>query len=119
MNQYSVKLTISPFQPSIEVAGDLVIKMHVPYSDQMATVQVNPNITDYRAIADAPNLKVRQVTESSSMSDTLTLRFELGRQTLHKITIGGKTYLIELLKIGPAEQHGQKFKSYEFKVCEE
>lgn len=118
MKQYSVKLNVSPFEPGIEIAGDLVIKMHVPYSDQIATIQVNPNITDHRPSADVPGMKIRQVTETRETSETQTLQFELKKRTTHQIAVGQKMYVIELVNIGYTEKEGQKFKSYEFEVIE-
>ena len=48
-----IKIIQSPFNPALEVVEDIVIQLHVPYSNKSVTVQVNPNIQDYQENADA------------------------------------------------------------------
>jgi len=71
----NVKLTLSPFTPSLEVVDKMVMKVHAPYSEQSVTIQFNPNIQDYKEKADQPGAQVRQVMFSTSTDQTQTLSF--------------------------------------------
>jgi len=43
-----IKIIDSPFNPNLEVIEDLIIKLHVPYSENSVIVQINPSIDDYK-----------------------------------------------------------------------
>ncbi len=111
-----IKIVQSPFNSPLEVAEDLVIKLHVPYSDTSVTVQVNPNIQDYREMADTEHAQVRQVIITIPMDQTRVITFDLDNNKKHKINIEGCDYEIELTNIGKENIQGQDFPFYEFKV---
>ena len=111
-----VKIVNSPFNPNLETAEGLVIKLHVPYSDTSVTVQVNPSIDDYKEAADQPGVKVRQVTMSSPTDQTRTLSFDLESNRQQTITIENQGYQIELLEIGKENIQGQDFQFFAFEV---
>lgn len=56
--EHFITLVGSPFQPALEIAGNLPIKLHVPYSDKNVTIQIGAETVDYR---EAPQANVRQV----------------------------------------------------------
>ena len=111
-----VKIVNSPFNPNLEIAEGLVIKLHAPYSEDSVTVQVNPNIVDYKEEADQPNIKVRQAIASSPTDQTRTLFFDFGDNRHQKVTIEGQDYEIELLDIGKENLQGQDFQFFKFSV---
>jgi hypothetical protein len=108
-----VKIVQSPFEPELEVVEDIVIQLHVPYSDKSVTVQVNPNILDYQENADTENAKVRQVMVTTP---TKTLSFDFDHNRSHSINVEGSDYEIELMNIGKENIQGQDFPFYEFNV---
>lgn len=111
-----IKIVQSPFNPALEVAEDIVIKLHVPYSDTSVTIQVNPNIQDYREKADTGHAQIRQVMRTIPTDQTRVLTFDLVNNKKHKINIEGCDYEIELTKIGKENIQGQNFPFYEFNV---
>jgi hypothetical protein len=44
-----VKIILSPFNPGLDVVENFVIKVDAPYSDHSVTIQVCPNIQEYRS----------------------------------------------------------------------
>ena len=42
--QKNVKIICSPFDSDTEIVGDMVMKLHVPYSENDVTIQFNPKI---------------------------------------------------------------------------
>ncbi|MFZ2631744.1 MAG: hypothetical protein WAX48_09190 [Desulfosalsimonadaceae bacterium] len=110
-----VKLTLSPFSPSIEVIDKMVMKVHVPYSEQSVTIQFNPNIQDYKEQADQPGVQVRQFTFSTSTDQTQTLPFDFTKtNNVHDVTIEGTKYNVKLMNIGKEPIQGQNFLYFEF-----
>lgn len=109
-----VKLTMSPFSPSLEVVDKIVMKVHVPYSEQEVTIQFNPNIQDYKEQADQPGVQVRQVTVSTSTAETKTLLFDFKSNNVHEVTIENTKYNIKLMNIGKEPIQGQNFLFFEF-----
>jgi hypothetical protein len=112
----SIKIVQSPFNLNLEVVEDIVIKLHVPYSNKSVTIQVNPNIQDYQEKADTKNAQVRQVIMTTPTDQTRTLSFDLENNKKHRITIEDFDYEIELIKIGKENIQGQDFPYYEFNV---
>jgi hypothetical protein len=56
-----VKIYQSPFRSALEVAGDVVVKLHVPYSATAVTVQISPNVQGYHEHLGPAAGRVRQV----------------------------------------------------------
>lgn len=111
-----IKIVQSPFNPALEVVEDIVIKLHVPYSDTSVTVQVNPNIQDYQEKADTEHAEIRQVIKTIPTDQTRVLSFDLVNNKKHKINIEGCDYEIELMSIGRENIQNQDFPFYEFNV---
>ena len=111
-----IKIVQSPFDSPLEVAEDIIIKLHVPYSDTSVTVQVNPNIQDYRERADTEHAQIRQVISTIPTDQTRVLTFDLINNKKHRINIEGCDYEIELTNIGEKNIQGKDFPFYEFKV---
>ena len=113
-----VKLTLSPFTSNIETAGDIILSIHVPYSESSVTVQVNPNIHEYQENADSEDVNVRQVMVSTSTDQTRKLSFDFKQNRKQTVEINGHTYTIELLNIGKEQIEGQEFFVFEFQVAD-
>lgn len=113
-----IKIISSPFNPNMEVFGDIVIKVHVPYSDKDVTVMVNPNIQEYDKNLDKPNVKVRQATVTTSTDETRTVKLDFGDNNIQTFEVSGKKYEIKLMNIGKENMEGQDFPSFEFFVKE-
>ncbi len=118
-NEYMIKLVSSPFQPPIETAGDLVVKLSVPYSSDKVTIEVNPNVRDYNEKDDKPSVKVRQVTVTTKTEDTRTLQFDFIKNKIKTCEVCGKNYEFELVDIGKITQEGQAFPTFSFLIREQ
>ena len=61
----TVKIVSSPFTSNLEVADGFVMKVHMPYSDSMVTIKIDPNITHYedQPKTTDPRINVRQIAE--------------------------------------------------------
>ena len=95
-----VKIVLSPFNPSLEVAGGIVINAHVPYSDKEITVQVNPSIQDYKEHQDSPEVQIKQVMTTTTTDQTKTLKFDFQENNSHEIEIDDKKYEIKFTRTG-------------------
>ncbi len=114
-----VRIKCSPFSPGLEVAEGIVLKLHAPYSEKEVTIQINPNVQDYKENADKPGIEIRQRTMTTSTDETQTLKFDLDTMKIQKVAIGSKVYKIELLEIGKEEIQGQKSFYFDFSVGQE
>lgn len=114
-----VRIKYLPFTSNLEVAEDLVLKLHVPYSDKEVTIQINPNIQDFKESDDKPGVKIRQVILTTPTDETRTLKFDFNSLKTQKIVVGKMAYKIELLEIGKEEIQGQKFPYFDFSVSKE
>ena len=112
----NVKISCSPFVPSIETVGNMVMKLHVPYSADLVTVQFNPSIQEYQDNIDNPNAQVRQLMISTSTSQTRTEQFDFKKNNVKNIDVGGTVYTIKLMNIGKENLQGQDFPFFEFFV---
>ena len=109
-----VKLYISPSKPNVEVAGDIVLKTHVPYSDTTVTIQVNPSIEEFHEqLPKTGQPSVRNLMFSRNTNETRTLAFDLNGTRKHRTTVDSNQYEIELLAIEPL---GQNQRAFEFRV---
>jgi len=111
-----VRVKRSPFSSNLEVADDIVLKLHVPYSDKEVTIQINPNIQDYKENDDRPGVKIRQTIVTTPTDETQTLKFDFNNMKTQKVVIGTASYTIELLKIGKEAIQGQEFPYFDFSV---
>lgn len=112
---YVVKIINSPVHSNLEIAGDLVIKLHVPYSKKLVTVKINPNIMEYKSEV-AKNVK--QSMKTIDTDETQTLNFDFDKNNIHEIEIQGKNYRIKLENIGVTKEDGQEFPTFEFLITE-
>jgi len=111
-----IKIVQSPYCPALEVVEDIVIKLQAPYSDTGVTVQINPNIQDYREKTDTEHAQIRQVMMTTPTDQTKVLSFDIVNNKKHKINIEGCDYEIELTNIGKENIQNQDFPFYEFNV---
>lgn len=114
-SEIDIKIINSPFQPNLEISGDLVLKLHAPYSDKHVTIQINPNIVNYE---ESPVKNVKHVSMSTSTFETKTLQFDFLKNKIQKLRLNDKNYEIELIDIGKINQSGQDFPTFHFKVRE-
>ena len=110
---WNTKLISSPFHSNLEVAGELIIKLHAPYSNDEVTVKINPNITEYR---DDKGKNIRQLSISRDTDETKTLQFNLKNNNVQRINFRNKDYQIKLMSISKIKEEGQDFPCFEFLV---
>lgn len=111
-----IKIISSPFTPPIEVVGNIVIKIHMPYSDKDVTIQVNSSVEDYTENNDQPSTKVRQVVVTSSTDDTRTVKLDFENNNIQVVDVGGEQYEIKLMNISKENLDNQDFPCFEFFV---
>ena len=114
----TIRLVNSPYNTPVEIAGDLAIKLHVPYFESTVTIQVSPSIDDYSDKHDG-ELQIRQVMISSPTDETTTLSFDLEKNRKQSLNFRGVEYQLELTDIGKQKIEGQVFSYYEFMVSDE
>jgi len=79
------------------VDDKVVIKIHLPYTDDSVTIQVNPSVQKY---VEKPATNVRQMMITTPTSETTTLSLDLKTNRRKQFSSGeGTEYEIELLKI--------------------
>lgn len=110
---WNIKLISSPSHSNLEIAEELIIKLHVPYSNDQVTVKVNPNITEYR---DDQTKNIRQLSVSRDTDETKTLRFDFKNNNIHRINVGNKNYEMRLMAIGKVNEAGQDFPAFDFMI---
>ncbi len=111
-----IKIIVSPFNPSMEVVDDIVVQVHVPYSEKGVTIKINPAVEDYKENQDKPNIKIRQLTVTRDTVQTETLNFDFSENNVHKVTINEKNYKIKLMSTGKENIQGQEFSYFEFLI---
>lgn len=114
--QKNVKIICSPFNPSMEIVDDMVMKLHFPYSSDAVTIQFNPNIQDYQENQDQEGIQVRQVTFSTPTDETKTEIFDFKSNNEKTIKIADNSYIVKLMNIGKENLQGQDFFAFEFLV---
>lgn len=117
----TVKIVSSPFTSNLEVIAGFVMKIHMPYSDSMVTVKINPNITHYedKPKATDPRINIRQAAVYQDTEKTQTLIFDFKDNNIQKIVMENRSFEIKLLNIGRKNMQGQDFPEFEFLVTEE
>lgn len=111
-----IRIKNSPFTSNLEVVDKLVIKLHVPYSEKEVTVQLNPNIQNYREQADRTGVKVRQVMRTTPTDQTQIIKFDFRDNKVKVVQVESEKYQIELMQIGKENVQGQDFPFFEFSV---
>lgn len=111
-----IKIISSPFNPNMEVAGDLSIHLHVPYSENEVTVKINSGLQDYKENQDQKDIQIRQLTVTEDTNETRTLTFNFTSNNIHVVEINGKKYTIRLMSIGKENIQGLDFPFFEFLV---
>lgn len=112
------KIFQSPFRPNLEVFGDIVAKVHVPYSDRNVTLKINPNITEYQEDQSTDDAQIRQVTITTDTDETVSIQLDLDSNRSEAVTVAGRRYLVELANIGKENQQGQEFPFFEVDITE-
>lgn len=116
----TVKITLSPFNPSIEIVGSMVFDVRAPYDDKSVTLVINPNIQHYEEKAETPKeIEVRQVMISQDSDETRTINMNLNSDSEQIVDFGGIKYKVRLLSIGRENIQEKDFPNFEFFVEEQ
>ena len=111
-----IQITQSPSDSSMQAIGNLVINLHVPYSDKEVTVQINPNFQEYIENQKIEGIEINQLSITTSTIDTRTLLFDFNDNNEHFFNYDDETYNIKLLDIGKKVINGQSCEYFEFLV---
>jgi hypothetical protein len=114
--QKNVRIVNSPISSAIEVVGDMVMSIQVPYSKDDVTMVFNPALVGYTENADRPGVQLRQMKVLQNTADTVTARFDFRAHNERIITVSGVPYTVKLLRIDSELYDGQKFPAFEFLV---
>ena len=113
-----IKLVNSPFASPLEVAGTLVIKLHVPYSERSITIQVNPSVEHYTAKDVSKNIEIRNFMVTETTDETKVASFDLENNRRQSVSVAGTDYEIELMNVGKEKVNGEEFLFYEFFISD-
>lgn len=111
-----VRISNSPYIPNLEVVYNLVIKLHVPYSEKEVTVMFNPNIQDYQKKSDKSGVEVSQYMLTTPTDQTQKIKFDLESNKIKVVQVENEKYQIELMKIGKEQLQGKDFPFFEFSI---
>lgn len=112
-----IKLIKSPSDAGIETIDDkMVIKLHIPSSENNVTIQINPFLQDYKENIDQPNAQIRQALATSTTPNTKTMSFDLKNNSSQSVNIEGINYKITLMNIGKEKTSEGDFPYFEFLV---
>ena len=116
----TVKMVLSPFNPSIEVVGSMLLEVHPPYDSKSLLLVINPNIIEYQDKPQSdPGIEIRQVMVSQDTDETQRLEFHLDSANEKIIDFRRGRYKIKLLNIGKESLQGQDFPYFEFFIEEQ
>ena len=114
-----IKILLSPFEPDMEEAYNLIFQIFPPYGETFLNLIINPNITNYAENADInPDIKIRQVVVSENTSETIELYMDFGDNNEKTFEMNGKSYTLKLLNIDKENIKGQDFPFFEFSISE-
>lgn len=111
-----LRLTQSPFTPPIQTVGNLIINLHVPYSDKEVTIQINPNYQQYIEDQKADGIEIKQFSVTTSTIDTMQFKFDFEENNSKTFNYDDETYTLRLIQIGNEKIEGQDFRFFEFEV---
>jgi len=112
----TIKIINSPFNPPLEVVDKICIKIHVPCSDDMVTLKIDTNITDYTEQEKNDGVEVRQAMVTEDTKHTKTVQLNLQDDKERQVEIDGEIYKIKLISIGKEKIEGQEFPYYELNI---
>jgi hypothetical protein len=111
-----VKICMSPYSPNLQVYEDIVIKVHVPYSDDSVTIKVSPNVQHYQSDQDTADTQIRHVLATSDTDETVTVEFDLTANPTRTVAVAGRQYEMKLTAVEKKSLHGQNFPCFKFDV---
>jgi hypothetical protein len=113
-----IKLSISPFSPSIESAYGLTIQPHVPCGSDFINLLINPNITDYIEKDGDENIQISNFTVSYHTEETKIIKLNFSDKNTQIIETENKPIEIKLMNIGTENIQGHNFQFFEILVSE-
>jgi hypothetical protein len=114
-----IKIQDNPLTPPISSAGDFVMSLGAPNSNEKVVIKIDSSIQEHEENIDAKNLKIRNMMISVNTEYTKELIFDFYDKKIQNICIDDKEFRIELIEIGEeyvAGINNQKFKYFKFKV---
>jgi hypothetical protein len=116
----NVKITLSPFNPGIEIVGPMVFDVRSPYNNKAVTLVINPNVQDYQDKPGGPqDVEVRQLMVTTNTDNTRELSLDIEKNKEATFDFMDKKYSVKLLNIGKENLQGQDFPFFEFFVEEQ
>lgn len=108
------KICMCPFEPPVAVAEGLSFYLFPPFNEKMATLKINPNISDYKDVDRQPGIEIAQFVQKSPSEDTITVELNIEGQHEQAFVFGGISYSIKLMKTSMETREGQDFLTFEF-----
>jgi len=94
----NVKLSSTP-DLLFTTAGDLIIKLQPPYSENEVNLMISPNVTLYEKGKEGPDFSIGPTIMSKHSRDTKILKFDFENNNTQSIQIDDKNYEIKLMSI--------------------
>lgn len=80
-------------------AGDLIIKLQAPYSENEVNLMINPNVVSYEKGREGSGFSFGPTSVSRHSKETMILKFDFGKNNTQKIQVEDKNYEIKLMSI--------------------
>lgn len=80
-------------------AGDLIIKLQPPYSENGVSLMIIPNVTLYEKGKEGSSISIGPTSMSRHSRDTKIMKFDFGKDNTQIIQVEDKGYEIKLLSI--------------------
>ncbi|NQT65550.1 MAG: hypothetical protein HQ554_05170 [FCB group bacterium] len=80
----NLRFSTSPNSPLMEVVDNMVLHIFTPYSKDLVTILINPNIMEYQKDIGNKRIKINRflVMETTKDTKTITFDFEKNNVTL-------------------------------------
>ena len=87
-----IKIISSPFNPNMEVAGDLSIHLHVPYSENEVTVKIADGSVWFNDVTPSPVSNKAIVNYSLTSDGNVTIEFfDINGKVAKSFNVGSRT----------------------------
>ncbi|MCX6154087.1 MAG: hypothetical protein NT007_08005 [Candidatus Kapabacteria bacterium] len=122
MNIKQVTISNNPFQPKFEVVGNLIVKLHVPYSERDVNIMINPNISEYIEKKNEVDVKIHHfsITINNERSSILYFNLDGNNENKHTFVNDDRSiweqYNFKLLDIRKKRIQGQDFPIFIFQI---
>ena len=106
-------MVMSPYHPNVDVAGEMTVRIGVPYSKTQVTIEITAKRERYlAATGEAPG------STAAPSQEMVELKLDLQNQKTLAFKFGGRDYEVELQEIGTSKPDNEEFLRFDFQISE-